>query len=204
MNKYLFLTIFITAAFSLYSADIFLIKRDGSMEIKHYDDSTEELYFFKDYTVNIKSLEELKALRRIRFEMTGYLHNFDFLAGLTTVEELHFQDVRFDSIDFLYEMPSLKNLVIQSCKINNKIEISRMRQLEYFEFTNGGLTELPLILDAEKANNIKVINIAYNKITDLNINDNYRDVIIVATNNPIQERGANILFGDLFEALPVE
>jgi hypothetical protein len=159
--------------------------------------------------ISISGLEKFNNLQKIRFAMTGFLHDFSFLTGLATVEELWFQDVGIDNIDFLYEMRSLKNLIFQGCTIDKKIddkkiEISRIPELEYFEYSYGSLTEFPLILNNKSR--LKVINLLFNKISNISLETD-TDIIIIVIGNPIRERKKYMVFGnfeDFSKILPPE
>jgi Leucine-rich repeat (LRR) protein len=202
MKRMVFVVILFLLPSWLNAVNIIISYGDGTSKIEAHDETTESLYFRYSNIVNISGLEGLPNLQKIRFEGTYNLHEFNFLAGLTMINEIIFQTISMESIDFLYEMPSLKNLVFQGCRrIGGIIEISRIPNLEYFEFTNSQLTELPLRLTNQSS--LRVINIAYNNISNINV-DLDSNIMIIITGNPIYEKKPNWISGRLFEILPLE
>ena len=159
--------------------------RDGTSEIKYFDDDMEKLSitYGRGYNiVAIIGLEKFGNLRELWLGMTPYISDYNFLRNLNTIETLVFQDILISDIDFIYEMASLKRLIFQSCRIKEKIDASKLPNLEYFEFTHSSLTEFPII-NLEKRN-MEIINIAYNNISSIPLEET-TDIIIIALRNPL-------------------
>ena len=134
--------------------------------------------------------------------MISHIKDYNFLRNLNTIETLVFQDILISDIDFIYEMSSLKRLIFQSCRIHEKIDASMLPNLEYFEFTNSSLTKFPMI-NLERRN-MEIINIAYNNISIIPLEET-TDIIIIALRNPvINSNNKNVITGDanLFFLLP--
>jgi hypothetical protein len=178
------------------SAELTFYYRDGSFEIKRFDDNTEKLEFTYGAgrnIVEIVGLEQFAHLKELWLGMTKFINDYHFLSDLDTLEVLVFQDIKFSSIDFLYGIGSLKRLIFQSCEVSQKIDASRIPNLEYFEFTNSKLTDFPITI--QNTRKIDTINIAYNNIGNIPIN-NRINILIIAVGNPIQEtRNKKIITG---------
>jgi Leucine-rich repeat (LRR) protein len=84
-----------------------------------------------------------------------------------------------------------------------KIDINRLPELEYIELSNMGLTELPFVIGS--VSKLRIINVAYNKLLDIEIDENL-PLMIIATGNPLSlmRKRRNIHVGDLFDLLPPE
>jgi Leucine-rich repeat (LRR) protein len=154
--------IFLLCTNFIYAHDLTIITKDEKDEIRNYEDGTSELHFFNDNLTKIIGLENFTNLKQIRFEMTPYISDFNFLEGINSIEVIIFQDIKISSIDFLYEMKSLERIIFQSCVINGYIDVSKLPNLEYFEFTNSEITEIPLFIDNKTK--LDIINVSYNKI----------------------------------------
>jgi len=84
-----------------------------------------------------------------------------------------------------------------------EIDASRLPNLEYFEFTNSQLTEFPIFIKEKQ--NIDVINIAYNSISYIPIEESINILIIAAGNQIINTDNKNIIIGsgdDVYFLLP--
>jgi Leucine-rich repeat (LRR) protein len=187
----------------LNASELTILDNDGTIERIDYDDSITELLFSKSKATAISGLGHFKQLRKIVFQRAPYIKNFNFLRELNSLEELVFEVVYIDDVSFIYSLPSLKRLVFHGGRINMKININRLPELEYLELSNMGLTELPFSI--ESVSKLKIINLAYNKLLDIEINENL-PVMIIATGNPLTLtiKRKNIYVGDLFELLPPE
>jgi len=159
--------------------------RDGTSKVEHYDEHTEILSFTYGYGKNIieiTGLEKFGNLRELWLGMTSQIKDYNFLRKLNTIEVLVFQDITFSNIDFIYDMISLKRLIFQSCKINKEINAAKLPNLEYFEFTNSDLIKFPI--EIREKRKIDIINVAYNKIDYIPIEECI-DILIIAIDNPI-------------------
>jgi len=179
---------------------------DGTYEVRQYDINTEELRFpFAQNVVEIVGLDEFPNLRELWLERTAFMNDFNFLRRIDTLETLVFFMVTLPDIDFLYDLISLRGLVFQSVRINNKIgvDVSRLPNLEYFEFTHSQLVDFPILIEERRS--ISVINIASNNITDISGVENM-GILLIAKGNPIQYTGnTNIITGSMdnfFHAVP--
>jgi len=181
----------------LNSIEITILFRDGTSKTEYYDEDIEKLTFTLNRGRNVQKitgLEQFNNLNELWFGMTSQIENYTFLTLLKKIETLVLQDLTINNIEFIYAMPALRRLILQSCKINKKIDASKILLLEYFEFTNSSLTEFPIKIS--KKGNISMINIAFNNISNIPI---YKctDISIIAINNPIQNKNnRNIILGD--------
>ena len=190
--------------------ELTIINTDGTSEVRHYDIYTEKLEFTYGAgrnIVQIIGLDSFTNLNEIWLGMTPFINDYSFLGKLNALEVLVFQNIAFSEIDFLYEISTLRKLIFQSCSINNlKIDASKFPNLEYFEFTNSQLNQFPIII--QEKGNINAINIAYNRINDIPIEES-TNILIIAVGNPIvaYTSNKNIIIGpgdDVYYLLPEE
>jgi hypothetical protein len=205
--KKLFTIFLLVFSFSeLNAVDLTIRYRDGSTRVFQYDDNTEKLAFrYGVEIVAIEGIEQLSDLKEIRFEMTSYISDFSFLRSLSSVEVLRFETMFIPDISFIYEMASLRRLILQGFRTDNvMIDASRLPNLEYFEFTNSQLTEFPLAIT--KRQKIDTINVAFNRISNIPI-DESMGILVMAVGNPIisfDNRNIITGTGDIFHLLPEE
>ncbi len=203
MKKIVFIFLFVISFQAVNAVDITIKYRDGSSEIRHYASNTRTIkfnYALGRNTIEIAGLEQLKNLKELWLGMTTFIKNYDFLKKLNTLEILVFQDARLSEINFIYDITSIRRLIFQGCSINNlKIDISRLSNLEYFEFTNSQLLETPFIINEKQ--NMDIINIAYNNINNISIAEEI-DVKIIAIGNPIQNaENKNLILGERADSI---
>ena len=195
MNKFFTIFLLFFSVISLGAIDLTIRYRDGSSRVFQYDDNAERLVFrHGTLIVAIDGIEQFKNLKDIRFEMTSYIGDYNFLRSLDTVEVLLFETMFISDISFIYEMASLKRLILQGFRTDTKlIDASRLPNLEYFEFTNSQLTEFPLLIKNKQ--NVDTINIAYNRISNIPI-DESMEILVIAVGNPINyTNNRNIITG---------
>jgi len=196
--KKLFICILLTMVFQWANAiEITIRNIDGSTEVRHFDVNTERIRFIYGdgrNMVEIVGLEQLVNLKEIWIGMTPFINDFSFLTRLDNIEALVFQDIRFSDIDFIYTIPSLKRLIFQSCRINNVIDATRLPYLEYFEFTHSQLTEFPILIQERR--NIDTINVAFNNISNIPIDESL-DILIIAVRNQIRNTGNSNIVTDV-------
>ena len=196
--KKLIIFILLTMVFQWANAiEITIRNIDGSTEIRQYNVSTERLEFIYGNgrnMIEIIGLEQLVNLREIWIGMTPFITNYDFLTRINYLEVLVFQDIRFSDIDFIYNIPSLKKIIFQSCRINNVIDVTRLPYLEYFEFTHSQLTEFPILIQERR--NIDTINVSFNSISIIPIDENL-DILIIAVRNQIRNTGNSNIITDV-------
>jgi len=187
MKKHAIAIFFVTLSFQQANAteltELTIRRWDGTYEVRQYDASTEKFMFTFAWDIaEITGLENFPNLRELWFERTANMTDFNFLRGLDALETLVFFMVDLADTDFLYDLPSLRELVFQSCiGFDSKIDASRLPNLEYFEFTNSHLTCFPLIVD--KRRNIGAINIAVNNISDISSVEGM-GILVIADRNP--------------------
>jgi len=215
MNKFIIIVFLLIASFKLVNAAELTVKlRDGTFVVRQLDVNTQKINFTigesRDMSINdprniveIAGLENFPKLRELWFWAVPFISDFNFLRRLDTLEVLVFQDIRFNNIDFIYDLVSLRKLIFQGCRVNKTIDASRLPNLEYFEFTNSQLTEFPLRVVERR--NISTINIAFNNIRDISSIENM-EILIIAHRNPIRITGnQNIITYDgssFFYAVP--
>ena len=189
MKKLIFIFLIIVSYKWVGAIEITINYRNGASELRYYSGDTENLKFLLGTARNggiieIIGLENFPNLKELWFGMTAFINDYDFLKKLNTIEVLVFQDIRFSNIDFLYNLASLKRVVFQSCRIaNNKIDASKLPNLEYIEFTNSRLIEFPI--EVREKQKLETINVSYNDIINIPI-DRYIDIQVIAWRNPIQ------------------
>jgi len=154
------------------------------------DSQTEELYFFKDYTIKIYGLEKLASLKKLTFNKTAFIENFDFITVNQKIETLVISDCKIDDFNFLKKMPNLKILVFQTCSANyDKIDLINNEKLEYLSITNACLEKFPDI--ENMPSNLQYLNLSFNKISSLSLSKQSRHMNvsnIFIFNNPITDK----------------
>ncbi|MCL2194178.1 MAG: hypothetical protein FWB78_12390 [Treponema sp.] len=185
-------------------AELKIIHWDGASELRQYPVNAEKFgTYFGKTVVEIVGLENFPNLRELWFSRVPFMRDFNFLRGLDALETLVFFLVTITDIDFLYDLTSLRELVFQGASLEGKIDASRLPNLEYFEFSQSRLTNLPIKI--VERGNINTINISGNNITDISsVYD--MGILVLVHVNPIPNTGnPNILTGGwdvFFRSLP--
>ena len=175
----------------------------GSIK-KYVDSNIEEITFGKTSNViSVSGLEKLKNLKKVTFSMTAYIADFSFLNANKNMEVLVFQDCSLPDNSFLYEQKNLKILALQGCRNISPIKLNALPKLEYFEISNSGIKELPVILHGP-LENLKIVNLAFNKIASLDstLLNYFSKCTIIMTGNPFTLQKPNISYAYLFDILP--
>ena len=162
-----------------------------------------ELRFSKpDYVQQLDGLGQLVNLRRVVFDMTAFVKNFDFLTQNANIEEVVLVAVSIPDFDFLKGLPNLKSLVIRSARLGKtEIDLHDNKRIQYLEITYSNLYVFPRIDNIPDT--LDYINLSHNHIEHIPATYGFRNAAILLFRNPITSSEIpNAVFGDPRKILP--
>ena len=147
------------------------------------DENAEFLHFEKpSYVARIEGLEHLQNLKTIVFNSTAFIKDFSFLSSCRQLETLVIINVSVQDVSFVAELPCLKHLVLESCRITSaSFDIEAHAALEYIELSYNSLSKLPHGTGA-----LRYLNVSYNKIEETAVPVTLNGVLVCAEGNPLQ------------------
>ncbi|MFC1821843.1 hypothetical protein ACFL9T_03990 [Thermodesulfobacteriota bacterium] len=173
-----------------FADDVVLIKitKDGKEEFS-VDDRVKEISFFKDYTEQIIGLEKLQNLKKITFDKTAFIKNFNFIAMHRGIEILVIADCTISDFEFITKLEKLKILVLDSCVANfDRLDLINNQKLEFIGITNSKLEHFPRMKNIPQS--LLYLNLSFNRISSLSI-DNGSELAnlsaIIIDGNPIDK-----------------
>ena len=154
MKKIFLIILYSLSLFTVNAENISLKIKLGlnkGYEILIVDSKVEKLNFVKpSYIEEISGLEKLKCLRSITFDHTAFIKDFSFLANATTLEEIVISGVKIEHIDFIYSLPNIRSLTLDSCSLSNlQIDMKKNPCLTILDLSYNKILGIPEILNAD-------------------------------------------------------
>ena len=95
------------------------------------------------------------------------LHNYDEIARLRYCKNLYALDVGHQPIrklDFLYDLPELRVLIVAICEVTDITPIASLKHLEYLEIFHNEIEDISCLKDLKF---LKDLNLVKNRVKDL-------------------------------------
>lgn len=176
--------------------------KDGSKEEKAYDKYDKKILFYKTNINRIEGLNQFNQIEELIFRYTAFITDFSFLENLNNVKILVLDMVEIDDLSFLSTMKELQGIIIQ----NSRFEICPLKlgsKLEYLEFSNCSLLEIPNLVDVPCS--IKIINLAYNNINSIDTPAINGNIDYIMTGNPVKSNYPNFITeSNFYEKIPFD
>lgn len=184
MNKIVFiLSAFFLSGGNLISEEIAIVARgaDGVTEtLSLVDVYAEEVkiqitgapFSLDNPIVDIEGLEKLELLRSVKIVVSPQISDFSFLSRCSSLEKVLITLSRVSAISFIHEMPELRVLELERSDdwesdlglpfINDEIDLSRNKKLEYIAFKYCELQDFPHFANVPAA--LKYLDLTGNDI----------------------------------------
>lgn len=176
---------------------------DKGVQYMRVDENAEFLHFEKpSYVARIEGLEQLQNLKTIVFNSTAFIKDFSFLSSCRHLETLVIINVPVQDVTFVAELPFLKHLVLESCRVTSaSFDIEANAALEYIDLSYNSLSKLPQLPHGTGA--LRYMNVSYNKIEETAIPITLNDVLVCAEGNRLQF-STSVSRKNFFSVLPAE
>ncbi len=167
------------------------------------DENVGSLHFEKpSYVTQIEGLKQLQNLKTITFDSTAFIKDFSFLSACRQLETLVILNVQVQDLAFVADLPRLKYLVLESCRITSaSFDVVANAVLEYIDLSYNSLSKLPQLPHGTGA--LRYLNVSHNKIEETAIPITLSGVLICAEGNRL-EFPSGVSREDFFRMLPVE
>ena len=184
--------------------------KTNMVEIQYYDENTEKFFIgYGSYVSKIENLEALKNLKEVHLVGTSFLTDLSFLANCTELEVIILYDLQVNDFGFLYSLPKLKVLDIQSVSFSKMFDLAKLINLEYVAMVSCGITN---IMDfASHGQALRYINLSDNRIQDLPAIRGDEKAVFILSRNPVADEislksdtGNIYLERDVYTFLPDE
>ena len=184
--------------------------KTNMVEIQYYDENTEKFFIgYGSYVSKIENLEALKNLKEVHLVGTSFLTDLSFLANCTELEVIILYDLQVNDFGFLYSLPKLKVLDIQSVSFSKMFDLAKLINLEYVAMVSCGITN---IMDfASHGQELRYINLSDNRIQDLPAIRGDEKAVFILSRNPVADEislksdtGNIYLERDVYTFLPDE
>lgn len=184
--------------------------KTNMVEIQYYDENTEKFFIgYGSYVSKIENLEALKNLKEVHLVGTSFLTDLSFLANCTELEVIILYDLQVNDFGFLYSLPKLKVLDIQSVSFSKMFDLAKLINLEYVAMVSCGITN---IMDfASHGQALRYINLSDNRIQDLPAIRGDEKAVFIFSRNPVADEislksdtGNIYLERDVYTFLPDE
>ena len=184
--------------------------KTNMVEIQYYDENTEKFFIgYGSYVSKIENLEALKNLKEVHLVGTSFLTDLSFLANCTELEVIILYDLQVNDFGFLYSLPKLKVLDIQSVSFSKMFDLAKLINFEYVAMVSCGITN---IMDfASHGQALRYINLSDNTIPDLPAIRGDEKAVFILSRNPVADEislksdtGNIYLERDVYTFLPDE
>lgn len=156
------------------------------VEIQVYEENTEKFFIgYGSYVSKIENLEALKKLKEVHLVGTSFLTDLSFLANCTELEVIILYDLQVNDFGFLYSLPKLKVLDIQSVSFSKMFDLAKLINLEYVAMVSCGITNIMDFVTHGQA--LRYINLSNNRIQDLSGIQGEEKAVYILSRNPVAD-----------------